>query len=79
LLALINQLLDLSRLEAGHMQLQARPENLDAFLKPLVMSFTSLADQRRILLEYRSPEADLEVYVDPDKLYKIVTNLISNA
>jgi len=88
LLQLINQLLDLSRLEAGKMKLNARRGDLVAFLKGIVMSFASLAEQKRIKLEMDATPPHLEgagelslpeIYFDPDKIEKIFTNLLSNA
>lgn len=79
LLRLINQLLDLSRLEAGKLKLQARPGDLLAFLKGIVFSFESLARQRKIDLRFQSPENLPPVCFDPDKLEKVLVNLLSNA
>ncbi len=79
LLRLINQLLDLARLEAGRMSLQARPENLVSFLKGLVLSFASAAERKRIALSISAEEENLVVHFDRDKLEKIISNLLSNA
>jgi len=79
LLRLINQLLDLSRLEAGKLKLQARPGDLLAFLKGIVFSFESLTRQRKIDLRFQSPENLPPIYFDPDKLEKVFINLLSNA
>ncbi|MEK7728844.1 MAG: two-component regulator propeller domain-containing protein [candidate division KSB1 bacterium] len=79
LLRLINQLLDLARLEAGRMTLQARPENIVGFLKGLVLSFASAAERKRIALSISAEEEALIIYFDRDKLEKIVSNLLSNA
>lgn len=76
---LINQLLDLSKLEAGQMSLQTRPENIVSFLRTLVMSFTSLAERKRISLKFEAQEDEITVYLDRDKVEKIITNLLSNA
>ncbi len=79
LLRLINQLLDLSRLESGKAQLQAAPHELVEFLKGLTMSFASLAERKRIALQFHSQAEKLLVYFDQDKLEKIFYNLLSNA
>ncbi len=82
LLNLINQLLDLSRLEDGKMILEARPDDFLAFLRGQVFSFESLARQKGIALEYHSDKAEndaLEMYFDPDKLDKVFVNILSNA
>ncbi|MGH1365437.1 MAG: response regulator [Calditrichia bacterium] len=81
LLQLINQLLDLSRLESGRLKLEVRRGDLGAFLKGIVLSFASLAEKRRVTLELQvSPEdAFANAYFDPDTIEKILVNLVSNA
>jgi signal transduction histidine kinase len=54
LLRLINQLLDLSRLESGRMTLHARRGDFIGFLRGIVMSFASLAEQKKIALKFAS-------------------------
>src|SRR5690606_8178066 len=48
LLHLINQLLDLSKIETGSMKLETKPADLVSFLKSVVLSFTSLAERKQI-------------------------------
>ena len=79
LLELINQLLDLSRLDSGNMPLKVRSLDLVALSRPLVMSFISLAERRKIKLVFESGEEEIRAFVDRDKFEKILTNLISNA
>jgi signal transduction histidine kinase/ligand-binding sensor domain-containing protein/CheY-like chemotaxis protein len=79
LLQLINQLLDLSKLESGRMVLQTRPENIIKILKGLVLSFMSLAERKKITLTFDAKDESIRGYVDRDKIEKIITNLLSNA
>ena len=79
LLQLINQLLDLSKMDAGKMSIQARPLDLVAIARPLVMSFLSLAERKRIQLIFDPEEDEIIAYADRDKIEKILTNLLSNA
>ncbi len=79
LLTLINQLLDLSKLEAGKMKLEPSPTNLIQYLKRIVFSFTSLAESKKVLFRFQYPNDNPVVYLDADKLEKILTNLIANA
>ncbi len=79
LLSLINQLLDLSKLEAGHMQLQASKQDIIKFLRPIVHSFTTYAEKQYIDYKCTFPEKDVPVFFEKDKLEKIVVNLLSNA
>lgn len=76
---LINQLLDLSKLDAGKLNLQASKGNIVSFVKGVAMSFESLAEQKDIQLKIVSDKNDIELYFDRDKMSKILTNLLSNA
>jgi signal transduction histidine kinase/ligand-binding sensor domain-containing protein/CheY-like chemotaxis protein len=79
LLRLIDQLLDLSRLESGRMPLLARRADLIAFLRSIIAAFASRAERDHITLQLAACSKALYVYYEPDKLEKIVTNLLSNA
>jgi signal transduction histidine kinase/DNA-binding response OmpR family regulator len=76
---LINQLLDISKLKTGNVNLQVSLGNLVEFVKAIVLSFLSLAEYKKIKYEYGLPEEGSMVHFDPDKIEKILTNLISNA
>ncbi|UCH95426.1 MAG: response regulator [Candidatus Aminicenantes bacterium] len=79
LLGLINQLLDLSKLESGKMKLQAMEVNLVAFLKGIMEPFQLAAARNGTDLVFFSSEDSLFLYFDPEKLEKIMVNLLSNA
>lgn len=79
LLALINQLLELSRLEAGEIKLKVAKNDLNKFLKKILSAFESFAERRNIQLEYSTNTSELEVFFDPEKMEEIFNNLISNA
>jgi signal transduction histidine kinase/ligand-binding sensor domain-containing protein/DNA-binding response OmpR family regulator len=79
LLTLINQLLDLSKLEAGSMELKAEQHNIVIFLKSLFYSFESLAETQKITLKFDSEMENIPVVFDPDKMEKVFYNLVSNA
>jgi len=79
LLILINQLLDLSKFEAGGMNLAANQNDLIPFIKGIFFSFESLAKQKKIALQFQSDIDSLQVYFDPEKMEQVFYNLISNA
>ncbi len=79
LLTLINQLLDISKIEAGSMELKAEQHNLVSFLKSLFYSFESLAETKKIQLKFESDYQNIPVIFEPDKMEKVFYNLVSNA
>ena len=79
LLDLVNQLLDLSKLEAGKMNLQLQQGHLQEWLRFLVSSFGSLAEARQIQFSKQIDVLAEEVWFDKDKLEKIMTNILANA
>lgn len=79
LLTLVNQLLDLARLESGIVKLRVTCLDIVTVVKGVTMSFNSLADVRRIKLNVNSSQPSLPAYVDREKIETVLTNLISNS
>ncbi|MBX2874964.1 MAG: tetratricopeptide repeat-containing sensor histidine kinase [Saprospiraceae bacterium] len=77
--SLIDQLLDLSKLESEKMELQLESGDIHQFLRQLTASLESWTTQKEIKYQIDIPETPLWVDFDPDKLQKIVVNLLSNA
>jgi signal transduction histidine kinase/ligand-binding sensor domain-containing protein/DNA-binding response OmpR family regulator len=78
-LELIDQLLEVSRLEAGSTPLRARRMELGNFVTRLGEAFQPLAERRSIALSLQLPEEPLAVFADPAHLERVVANLLSNA
>ncbi len=76
---LINQLLDISRLEAGSMKLRVSAGQLPEFVRSIAGSFASLAEAREIDFTVTAEELDTDCWYDADKIEKILSNLLSNA
>ncbi len=76
---LINQLLNLSKLEAGKLKLNAREENIVKLLKTFTQSFESLATQKKVHLDFKSEKEEIIVSIDQNKLEIVINNLLSNA
>ena len=80
LLRLINQLLDLSKLEASRMDVSLMRGDVRFFVHQLTESFRPMADQKAISLTYTTEGfGQDEQLFDADKWEKILTNLLSNA
>lgn len=78
LLSLVDQLLDLSKIEAGRRKLKLSKGNLDLFLKHLIEPF-SYQSARKGLTFNSSLKLPNEAWYDRDLFEKIVSNLLSNA
>jgi signal transduction histidine kinase/DNA-binding response OmpR family regulator/ligand-binding sensor domain-containing protein len=79
LLRLINQLLDISRIESGSMKLLVSAGPLAEFVRSIASSYVSLAESRQIDFSISVEETDADCWFDADKLEKILCNLLSNA
>jgi len=79
LLKLINQLLDLAKLETGKLTVEKTEGDLNSFLKVLVNSFSSTALQKEIGFTSKLPDNRYQACFDKDKLETILNNLIGNA
>ncbi|SFD38351.1 hybrid sensor histidine kinase/response regulator transcription factor [Algibacter pectinivorans] len=78
LLNLVNQLLDLSKLETGNLTLSVSQGNLGVFLKQLVKAFQFKAKEKNINFSYNIMPIE-NAWYDKDVIEKIVTNLLANA
>src|SRR5262249_37253065 len=79
LLGLINQVLDLSKIEAGKLELAPESVNLAPLIDEVIGTARHLAEQNKNQLVVDAP-ADLgALYVDPMRLRQILLNLLSNA
>ncbi len=76
---LINELLDLSKLETGNLKLNAHKTDIVVITKDIVMSFESLAQKKGIELTINSSNDIIEFHFDKEKIQKILNNLLSNS
>ncbi|NND35194.1 MAG: response regulator [Saprospiraceae bacterium] len=79
LLRLVNQLLDLSKLDAGSLKINATEGNVFHWIRMVASSFSSLAAERNLDYRMKIPGRNLWAAFDRDKIEKIVYNLLSNA
>lgn len=79
LLRLVNQLLDVARIESGEMNLVASRQDLVPIIEGICLAFASLAERKSITFNRQLPADPVFAYVDPDLLEKVVINLLSNA
>ncbi len=79
LLNLVNQMLDLSKLESGKLALHYQQGDVVNFLKYLVESFHSLAENKGVQIHFLTDFESLTMDYDETRLQQVVFNLISNA
>lgn len=79
LLLLINQLLDLSKLEDGKMEIAITQTDILATSAAVLAPFAGVAAQKQITIDFKSPFSQLHGIVDAEKLTIILRNLLSNA
>jgi len=79
LFRLVNQILDVSKLESGGTKLRASPGDLMEFVRGIASAFAGVAERKGIAFKVEGPEASADVWFDPDALEKVIANLLSNA
>lgn len=79
LTALVNDLLDISRIQLGRLELRRRPLDLRAVTNAWVTRATAVDPEIRARLQLELPSDPLIADVDPDRIEQVITNLISNA
>ena len=79
LLDLVNQILELSKSDAGLLKVNLIHDNILSFLKYITESFHALADSQQVELIFNGEVEILEMDYDPEKVLRVLTNLISNA
>jgi len=76
---LVNNLLDLSKIEAGKMEMEFTHFPVGLIFEKVVSVFKTQAEEKGVNLSYHSPEQISKVKGDLDKIIWVLTNLISNA
>src|ERR1700735_2970550 len=80
LLNLINDILDLSKIEAGHVEISPEPVSLDRLAKDIQQVFQPIAQEKNLAFEIDiAPECPATIVTDVQRLEQILRNLLSNA
>ena len=76
---LVNELLDLARMEAGHNELHYSSIHLQDFGQRILRKFSGLARDREVNLNFHVSNHDRMLMIDPDRIEQVLTNLLDNA
>jgi signal transduction histidine kinase/CheY-like chemotaxis protein/AraC-like DNA-binding protein len=79
LLGLINEILEIARLEAGQVELDKRSTDLGELVRESCLPFAALAERNAVTFTARVPDEPLMADGDPELLERVIANLLSNA
>lgn len=76
---IIDELLEISRIESGRFKLHYSLVNLNDLLMDSAEFFKNLADDKGVYLEYILPRQQINIFIDAERINQVVSNLINNA
>lgn len=76
---IINNLLDLSKIEAGKTELKRRQVDISALAKKVCLSFSTRMASKGLEMKTTLPDSAVEIYIDEDKVVQVLNNLIGNS
>ncbi|HEY9061664.1 MAG TPA: HAMP domain-containing sensor histidine kinase [Pseudobacteroides sp.] len=79
LLRLINNLLDITRMDSGFIKLNTINYNIVYLIEEIVQSIAPYSNQKGLIMEFDTEEEEIFMSVDVDKIERIILNLLSNA
>jgi signal transduction histidine kinase len=80
LVGLVDDLLNISRMETGRMEFTPVPCQMETICQGIIDSFTSTAKECGLNLEYKKPKTALpELIIDGDKVREVISNMLDNA
>jgi two-component system cell cycle sensor histidine kinase PleC len=79
LLEIIDDILDIAKIEAGHFQLNVEPMSLSKLVQDCLRLVRIRAQENKVAVVFAPPDADLELHADLKGLKRILLNLLSNA
>jgi signal transduction histidine kinase len=79
LIRLINDILDIRKIEAGKLQLFLKEEKVSDIINATVNGIKAMADESQVIIKLADIDPDMTVLCDRDRLIQVMTNLIGNA
>jgi signal transduction histidine kinase len=79
LLNLVNDLLDLAKLEAGQMKFDYQTVDVGGLIETVIDEFRPFSTERKATVCYQGPQEAIAATIDPDRIQQVLRNLLSNA
>ncbi|MBX3219207.1 MAG: HAMP domain-containing histidine kinase [Labilithrix sp.] len=79
MLRLVTDLLDVARIGYGRLSIDKKPSNVDLLLEDIREAFTPVAHAKSISLDVNSKVGPATVWLDSDRIYQVLANLVANA
>ena len=77
--SIVNDLLDISKIEAGKMDFKFELMHVEPVIESVKNNLTEVAKEKNLTINFTPSEENVEVYADSDRLEQVLTNLVSNA
>jgi NtrC-family two-component system sensor histidine kinase KinB len=77
--SMVDELLDLARIQGGRVELQLRPTDPEALVETAVEAYRSVAEERHVAVETRILPGLSDVSVDRERIQLVLSNMLSNA
>ena len=79
MIKLVNDLLNVNRIEQGRMEMQPKSFAMEDLLEEMIKELKALAEVRNVEIKFKNNKKLPLVYADPDKIRMVISNLIDNA
>lgn len=76
---IVNQFMDIRKVDEGKMKLHFRETEINGFIKDILQSFTTLSQQKSIMMSLESENPQQNLWIDQGNFDKIIFNILSNA
>lgn len=76
---LVNELLDLARMETEHFKLHLSEVEIRSFTERITKKFQGMAKEQNVILSFVKPNKEIYMSIDADRIEQVLTNLIDNA
>lgn len=79
MIALVNNLLDLRKIEEGKMEIKLETASVDGLISEVVEELKTLAEKKNLSLTFEKPGQEIKAQIDPQKFRQVIQNLLENS